>query len=116
LVSADFLGSDFIMEQELPELIRRRVRLASVLVGDCLWEHVSELASVKWLHDPGRDGALNLNADPGQRDRRLREICDQLIALALEARESRSLNYDPLSLPAYSKIAYQPAIDSSYVE
>jgi tetratricopeptide (TPR) repeat protein len=128
LVSADFLDSDFIMEQELPELIRRRVRLASVLVGDCLWEHVPELASVKWLHDPGRDGALNLDVDPGQRDRRLREICVQLIALAPQAGESRSLSYDPLSLPAYSPLRYDPpppadrniasqsAIDSGYVE
>ncbi|MGH3981676.1 MAG: TIR domain-containing protein [Pseudonocardiaceae bacterium] len=82
LVGADFLDSDFIMEQEVPLLIRQGVRLAPVLVGECLWKQVPELDQVQWLHYPGRDGALNLVADqPGQRDRRLREICDRLIAV-----------------------------------
>ncbi len=80
LVSADFLASDFIMEQELPALVRQGVRLAPVLVGDCYWKEVPELEQVQWLHDPGRNGPLNLVADqPGQLDRRLREICDRLI-------------------------------------
>ncbi|MGH3792272.1 MAG: toll/interleukin-1 receptor domain-containing protein [Pseudonocardiaceae bacterium] len=35
LVSADFLDSDFIMDEELPALIRQGVWLAPVLVGDC---------------------------------------------------------------------------------
>ncbi|MGH4008636.1 MAG: NB-ARC domain-containing protein [Pseudonocardiaceae bacterium] len=82
LVSADFLDSDFIMEQEVPALIKQDVRLAPVLVGECYWDHVPALQRVQWLHDPGRDGALNLVADQGQRDRRLREICDRLIAVA----------------------------------
>jgi hypothetical protein len=34
LVSADFLASDYVMEQELPALVRHGVRLAPVLVGD----------------------------------------------------------------------------------
>jgi WD40 repeat protein len=85
LVSADFLSSDFIMEQELPMLIRQGVRLAPVLVGDCLWKHVRELEQVQWLYAPGRDGALNLLADkPGLRDQRLREICERLITVAPE--------------------------------
>jgi WD40 repeat protein len=83
LVSADFLDSDFILDQELPELIRRGVRLAPVLVGDCLWKHIPALEQVQWLHDPGRDGPLNLLADqPGLRDQRLRMICERLIAVA----------------------------------
>jgi WD40 repeat protein len=87
LVSADFLYSDFIMEQEVPALIKQGVRLAPVLVGECYWDHVPELRRVEWLHDPVRGGALNLVADQGQRDRRLREICDQLIAVAPHGRE-----------------------------
>ncbi|MDQ3886182.1 MAG: NB-ARC domain-containing protein, partial [Actinomycetota bacterium] len=79
LVSADFLDSEFIMDQELPALLAQGVRLAPVLVGDCFWTEVPELEQVQWLHDPGRDGPLNLVADPGLRDRRLREICDRLI-------------------------------------
>lgn len=88
LVSADFLASDFIMEQELPALIAHGVRLAPVLVGDCFWDQVPELAQLQWLHDPERAGALNLVADqPGHRDRRLREICERLIALAPPGRD-----------------------------
>jgi hypothetical protein len=130
LVSADFLDSDFIMDEELPALIRQGVRLAPVLVGDCLWEHVPELAQVEWLHKPVRDSALNLIANkPGQRDRRLREICDRLIAMTPDARESRSQDHDPPSLPADSvlgydrsvlatdsKITYQQAINSGHDE
>ncbi|MGH3568815.1 MAG: NB-ARC domain-containing protein, partial [Pseudonocardia sp.] len=83
LVSADFLDSDFIMDQELPALIRHGVRLAPVLVGDCLWRHERQLAGVQWLHDPGREGALNLVGDRGgRRDKRLREICERLLAVA----------------------------------
>ena len=40
LVSEDFLASRFINEHELPALINHGVRLAPVLVGDCLWPHV----------------------------------------------------------------------------
>ena len=59
LVSADFLASDYVMEHELPALVRHGVRLAPVLVGDCYWSVVDELAAVQWLHDPvttGRSG------------------------------------------------------------
>src|SRR4051812_35058623 len=70
------------MDVELPALLAQGVRLAPVLVGDCLWRHVPELADRQWLHDPGRDGALSLVASQsGERDRRLVGICDQLIAL-----------------------------------
>jgi len=85
LVSGDFLASDFIMDEELPALIARGAPLAPVLVGDCLWKQVHELARVQWLHDPGRDGALQLAADrPGERDRRLTAVCERLIALVPE--------------------------------
>lgn len=120
LVSANFLDSDFIMEEELPTLIGQGVRLASVLVGDCLWKHVPELRRVQWLHDPGRDGALNLLTDwPGQLDRRLREICERLIAMTPDVRKRRSLGYDPLPLPADSPLGYvRPlvAADSGHTE
>jgi hypothetical protein len=72
LVSARYLRSDFIMETELPALIDNGVRLAPVLVGDCLWRRVPELERIQWLDDPGRHGALGLVADQvGERDRRL---------------------------------------------
>src|SRR4051794_25272416 len=81
LVSADFLASPFIMNHELPALLRHGVRLAPVLVGDCYWQEIPALATVQWLHDPHRDGPLNLAAADrsGQRDRRIRQACDNLL-------------------------------------
>jgi hypothetical protein len=81
LVSADFLASEFIMEHEIPALMSQRVLLTPILIGDCLWQHEPALASVQWLHDPRRDGALNL-ARGGRRDRKLREICERLLEVA----------------------------------
>jgi hypothetical protein len=78
LVSGDFLASPFIMEEELPALVRRGVRLAPVLVHDCLWTHEPMLADVQWAHDPGQDGSLGRATDPGERDRRLTKLCLRL--------------------------------------
>jgi TIR domain len=82
LVSKDFLASDYIREQELPALVARGVRLAPVLVGSCMYTTVEEFVGVQWLHDPGREGALNLVAErPGERDRRIWRACENLMAL-----------------------------------
>ena len=64
LVSADFLASDFIMEQELPALIKHKVLLVPVLVRPCLWNRVQTLERLQWAHDPGRDGPVANSADP----------------------------------------------------
>jgi hypothetical protein len=80
LISADYLASDFILDDELPALSRHQVRLAPILIGDCLWREIPELAEVQWLHDPGREGALALHRDDvGQRDRRIRVACERLL-------------------------------------
>src|SRR4051794_28616024 len=96
LVSGDFLASDYIMERELPALFARRVPVAPVLVGSCLWDEVPELARVQWLHDPGRDGPLDVDADrPGRRDERLVQICRKLIAaIPAGTRELSGLDVD----------------------
>lgn len=80
LVSGDFLASDYIIDSELPALRAQGVPLAPVLIGSCLWDEVPELVTVQWLHDPGRDGPLNLDADhPGRRDERLVDVCRRLV-------------------------------------
>ncbi|MDT0351661.1 NB-ARC domain-containing protein [Pseudonocardia charpentierae] len=80
LVSADLLGSAYVMDFELPALLRHGVRLAPVLIGDCYWDAVPALEQVQWLHDPGREGALGLDAgDSARRDRRIRQVCDRLL-------------------------------------
>jgi hypothetical protein len=58
LVSPDFLASDFIMDEELPALIRRGVRLAPVLLRPSLYGVVDELMRVQWAHDPKVDGPI----------------------------------------------------------
>jgi hypothetical protein len=81
LVSADFLASDYIADHELPTLVRHAVGLAPVLIADCFWREVPELAGVQWLHDIGRDGALSNHAgNPGARDRWIRRACERLLA------------------------------------
>jgi WD40 repeat protein len=80
LVSADFLSSRFILEEELPALRQHGVRLAPVLLHDCLWEHESLLSEVQWIHDPGRDGPLDRATDAGGRDRKLADLCRRLDA------------------------------------
>ena len=86
LISPRFLFSDYIMGCELPALQAQQVRLAPVLVGACAHERVlPELAAVQWLHDPGGDGALNLDADkPGERDRRIWQASERLLNLLPE--------------------------------
>ena len=80
LISADYLASDFIMDVELPTLIDYGVRLAPVLIGECLWTHEPRLADVHWLHDIGRDSALSLAAgDRGRRDQQLAAVCQRLL-------------------------------------
>ena len=84
LVSADFLASDYIMERELPALLDRGVLLAPVLIADCFWSLVPELAAVQWLHDPGQDGPLGRYArNRAERDRRVHRACERLLTCLL---------------------------------
>ena len=97
LVSADYLASDYVMDHELPALRRHGVRLAPVLIADCFWDAVPELATVQWLHDIERDGALSLIGDhAGQRDRAIRRACERLLEVTPE--------------PALARVAPAPAL------
>jgi WD40 repeat protein len=82
LVTGSYLASRFVMDEELPALVARRVRLVPVLVGDCLWDQEPLLASVQWADDPGREGALAA-ADPREVDGRIVRACRKLTELAL---------------------------------
>jgi hypothetical protein len=56
LVSADFLASDFVADNELPPLLDRAVnggvRIMSVIVGPCLFQHHSELSKYQAVNAP----------------------------------------------------------------
>jgi WD40 repeat protein len=107
LVSGDFLGSRFIMEEELPALAESGVRLAPVLVHDCLWAAEPLLADVQWIHDPGRDGPLDRATDPGGRDRRLTEICRRLDSELVVS--SMGASHPPRQAEALAPVSAVPA-------
>jgi WD40 repeat protein len=108
LVSGRFLSSRYITEVELPRLVAHGVPLAPVLVGDCMWKHVPELAERQWLHDVVREGALSLVADRiGELDRRVVRICDRLV-------EQLHLGpADPVAIPPPARIARSVATPRS---
>jgi hypothetical protein len=51
LISADFLGSDFILQKEIPEILERRKReglaVIPVITRSCLWDKIVWLASMQ---------------------------------------------------------------------
>jgi WD40 repeat protein len=92
LVSADFLQSRFIQDVEVPALRARGIRLACVLIGDCLWEESSTLASVQWAHDPRRDGPLGEDGvSARERTARIVRVC-RTIAQLLDREHVETVN------------------------
>ena len=79
LVSARYLASTYIRDREL-FVLRSQGAASCDPSGLMSYEQRRELADVQWLHDPIRDGALNLTGNPGERDRQItlacRETCD----------------------------------------
>ena len=91
LVSPSFLASDFIMDQELPALIQKGVRLAPVLVRPCLWQTVPVLKALQWAHDPERDGPVS---DSANQERQIVAAC-----LALNGLLAADGTVAPLCMP-----------------
>jgi WD40 repeat protein len=88
LVSSDFLASDFIMDVELPALIKRGVPLVPVLLRPCRHGAVAELADWQWAHDPGVDGPI---ATSDNVEGAIAGVTDQLMALV----DDRALSAHP---------------------
>jgi hypothetical protein len=67
LVSADFLGSRFIKQKEIPDLLKRRqkegLRIFPVIVGDCPWRSVEWLAKMQ-VRPQGGKRVSKTNPDP----------------------------------------------------
>jgi TIR domain-containing protein len=80
LVSGSYLASPFLMREELPALSGAGVRLAPVLIEDCLWDQEPQLTGVQWAHDPRRDGPLAA-ADPREVPGRIAQVCRKLLNL-----------------------------------
>jgi hypothetical protein len=76
LISPDFLASEFVMEQELPALIKQGATLVCALVEHCRWQSVPLLEAVHWAHDPERDGPL---AEQTNCNGSIVRICNRLL-------------------------------------
>jgi WD40 repeat protein len=109
LVSPRFLFSEYVVRRELPLLREHGVRLAPILVGTCAPELVlPELTAVQWLHDTGRDGALNLVEQVGERDRRIWRACDALLGLLSERKQSEpQAVHQPAAAPPVAPLPEQ---------
>jgi len=70
LVSADFLGSEFITSKELPALLQRAkqrsCRVISVIVGPCLFSEIHDLQQFQAVNSPGKPLSKLRRADSEQ--------------------------------------------------
>jgi WD40 repeat protein len=112
LVSAHFLASRFVMEEELPALRAHGVRLVPVLLRECMWQHVPALADVQWAHDPSRDGPLDVpDATRAERDRRLTYVCERVVELLDPGRTQTQAATDSPARPGTSAPASAIRLD-----
>jgi TIR domain/NACHT domain len=82
LISADFLTSKFILEQEVPRLLERRqaegLHIVPVIVWPCPWKRVSWLSS---LQSRPKDGRALLAGKRHQIEADLAAMADEVITL-----------------------------------
>jgi len=80
LVSADFLGSDFILRKEVPDILVRRntegLVAVPVIVKSCLWERITWLSSMQVRPLYGKPLAAHRG---NQRDTQLAAIAAEVI-------------------------------------
>jgi hypothetical protein len=122
LVSPEFLASRFILDVELPALVKQGARLVCVLVRPSLWEEEPALKHVQWAHDPERDGALSLSA---LRERTIVGICRRVRDLLPASAAPGEVSRAPEPVEAVGQLAYAaqpgrlhgvPAAPPAYVE
>ncbi|VVB71352.1 TIR domain protein [uncultured archaeon] len=81
LISSDFIASRFIQDDELPELLKRRMesglRVIPVIVRQCLWQSEPVLKDLQALP---RDGmpVINFSRENGERDQVWTEIAKSI--------------------------------------
>ena len=71
LVSADFIASRFINDEELPDLLKRREEegmiVIPIIVRDCLWQHEPVLKDLQALPTDGK-AVITFSEATGERD------------------------------------------------
>jgi len=91
LVSPDFLASDFIIQRELPALLRRREKeglaVLPIIVRPAAWSTLPELAQLQFLNTDARPLAALSNYE---RDQVLTNISERIAEIAGAIRERAS--------------------------
>ncbi len=83
LISADFLTSPFIRDQEVPQLLQRRrdhgIRVIPLIVRPCLWDRIDWLGSIQARPT---DGAALSGMTEHQRESTLSNLAGEIADLA----------------------------------
>jgi len=94
LVSADFLASEFLLNEEIPNLLSQRknegLHVIPVIVRPCVWREVEWLARMQVLP---KDGGFLSNGDKNQIDSALAEIATE-VAKAVSGQEDSERHGD----------------------
>ena len=94
MVSPDYLASDFILDEEVPELLRRRQEegliVLPVIVRPCLWHTVDWLRQLQfWPKDARPLTSLSNN----ELDRELVDFVQFIVAVSERASSTAQLNF-----------------------
>jgi len=85
LISSDFLASQFIANQEIPQLLNRRkeygLRAVPIIVRDCLWKTEPVLKDLQALPKGGKP-IITFRKETGERDQVWTEIATALEVFA----------------------------------
>jgi tetratricopeptide (TPR) repeat protein len=110
LISADFLTSKFILEQEVPRLLERRqaegLHIVPVIVRPCLWQRVSWLSSIQGRPKDGR--ALTAGNDH-QIDADLAAIAEEVATLIKHTRPVATPGAPATTQPVKVSLARLPS-------
>lgn len=115
LVSADFLASEFVNDEELPRLFRGRFekkkRLVTVFLSPCAYSLYPEIAGYQGFNDPGRPFS---ELKEFEREKLLADLAVNLLEMAIDAKQAPSgaeekseERWEELEEPDYSSIAGQ---------
>ena len=103
LISPDFLTSDYVVERELPLLLRkaeaRNMVVLPVLVRHCAWTSVPALAQFQFLNDISRP----LSECKGRDDDFAQGRCEDCRAFAGDAEQGINLGYPKAAGKAETK-------------
>jgi len=92
LISPDFLASDYVVEKELPALLKRaksrNTIVMPILVRPTQWTSVPELAQFKFLND-----VRSPLSSSNQRDEDYARISQQIAELVMAAKDDRKANF-----------------------